>query len=216
MVLVTLAWTAALVFVCRAGGAGLSDDTVWRRLQQQGCDLLSLPERTQRVMDACCPPPPPLLPGEEPHLTRCDMPTSCRVPACAHEFLAFFEDCNARVTSAQFECELPPSHSPRRFTSDPLTPPRGVQSRPSTPSANASLAEWQSSTQMSSLPMTARRRARTPRPTAELASMEGFSAARLCSVLPVVSDVNAAAACHWCAFAARGSCRAVLLFATIC
>ena len=80
------------------GGAGGPAGTRGRQLQQSdGCTPLSLPMRTQRVMDECCPVPPPLLPGEEPTPTSCNMPASCDDPACAHEFLSFFEDCTDRI-----------------------------------------------------------------------------------------------------------------------
>ena len=98
--------TMLLVLAGAGAGAGATAGMRTRRgLQQMAvCDAPSLPARTQRVMDECCPPPPPLLPGEEPVPTSCPMPESCGVPACAHEFLAFFDDCSATLM-AQPRCE---------------------------------------------------------------------------------------------------------------
>ena len=206
MVLVTLAWATVLVLVCRAGGAGAPEGARRRRLQWGGgCPAQYVQARTHRVMDACCPPPLPLQPGQEPTPTTCDMPASCSAPSCAHEFLEFFEDCADRVASAQPPCECPTNFGTltvflqlevlnRRFRNmirepDP-TAAWTLQSRPSTPSASGSSAESRSSTQPSSLPMTARRRARTPVPTAGPASMGASSAARQSSVPPAVSDLR--------------------------
>ena len=122
MVLVTLAWAAVLVLVCRAGGAGAPEGARLRRLQRGGgCPAQHVQARTQRVMDACCPPPLPLQPGQEPTPTTCDMPASCSAPRCAREFLEFIEDCADRVASAQPHCECAYLDLNRRFH---LTPPR--------------------------------------------------------------------------------------------
>ena len=131
-------------------------------------------------------------------------------PSCAHEFLEFFEDCADRVASAQPHCECPNNFGTltvlfqlevlnRRFRNmigetDP-TAAWTPQSRPSTPSASGSSAGSRSSTQPSSLPMTARRRAMTPWPTAKLASMGAPSAARQCTIPPAVSDIRPLYSC---------------------
>ena len=100
-----LALAAGLVLACGAladpEGTEGTDFRKGRRLQQAaGCAAHSLPGRTQRVMDECCPPAPPLQPGEEPSPISCSLPKSCGVLACAHEFMAFFDECAGSLNSA--------------------------------------------------------------------------------------------------------------------